>query len=116
MAFLFSPLERRALDLEHSGKPIQKLSHARRQSGGNFFQCRSGVVLERGPNETFHESPAEVERSQLAECEPGILQAFQALAHQPTPRAAIELFVNERKSSVLQRGDISPDCSWCYAA
>ena len=103
------PVARRALGLDHQRQAVEELAHAGRQRGRQLVERRRHVLLERRRGEHFDQRPAEIERAQFREREPGVVQAPERLGlERPVALAVVDL-VEEREPGGLQRLEIAAD-------
>ena len=100
---------RRPLGLDDERQAVEELAHAGRERGRQLVERRRHVLLERRRGEHFDQRAAEVERAQLREGEPGIVEAAERLRLERPVALAVVEFVEQREPGGLQRLEIAAD-------
>jgi len=97
------------LRLDHQRQTIQEVTHPGRQRVGELVERAANVALERRRGEALHQRSRKVDRRQLGQSEPGVVQPPErALLERPVLLAVVN-FIEQRKACGLKRLEIAPN-------
>ena len=105
-----------SLRLQRSRQLVEKLAAGQRQRAFQLRKRPLRIVLQRRSGEPVHHRPAEIQRAQLHQPEPGLFEPGERTAPQLPHTRAVDLLVVEREPGATECIDVTADRALMDAA